>query len=145
MGSLELPEDLTTAFSARVDAAQTAEAAGLLDGLKRRADGWEPAARYARQLAVTMPTFAQVGLTMKDYILARDLVDREYGPDGFTLRSGLLRECPYSGVEVRFAPAGPEDRSAIHIDHIVSVSDAWDSGGHRWSPKGRNWQRFCND
>jgi hypothetical protein len=145
MGARGVAGDWTMTFSAEVTETEREEALALLDGLVVRPDGWEPATRYSRQLAVTMPSFPQIGLTMKDHILTRDLTDRRYAlTDGFTVKSGLLRECPYSGAEVRYEAPEGDQRSAVHIDHIVSVSDAWDSGGHRWSPKGRNWQRFCN-
>jgi hypothetical protein len=136
---------MTTTFSPRSDKAERTEGLDRLEGLKSYPDGWRPSVPYQRQLVVSMPKFAQVGLDMKDYVLARDLVEKVYDADGFTLRHARLRECPYSGVEVEFVQVEDKKDYRVHIDHVVAVADAWNAGGYRWSPKGRNWQRFCND
>ncbi|MDR0627830.1 MAG: HNH endonuclease family protein [Bifidobacteriaceae bacterium] len=31
------------------------------------------------------------------------------------------------------------------LDHVVSLEDAWNSGGWRWPTNGREWRSFFND
>jgi hypothetical protein len=91
-----------------------------------------------------MPTFQPIGLDLKDYILARDLDERVYDPDSFTLRSGVLTEDPYTGQPVRFRQSDDKTEWYVHVDHVVAVADAWVSGGYRWPLDGPKWVKFCD-
>jgi hypothetical protein len=115
-----------------------------LHTLKRHKDGWTPTKPYQRQLVVSMPTFQPIGLDLKDYIFARDLDQRVYEADSFTLRSGVLTEDPYTGEQVRFRQTDDKSEWYVHIDHVVAVADAWVSGGYRWPLDGPKWVKFCN-
>lgn len=109
--------------------------------LARRDDGAVPPVSYNRQLVVAMPKFSGINLDLKDYVFARDLDDRVYDADGFTMRSAVLTEDPYSGAQVGFRCSEVKSDWVAHIDHVVAVADAW----NRWALKGPKWRRFCND
>jgi hypothetical protein len=57
----------------------------------------------------------------------------------------LLAEDMCAGEAIAFHQEEFKKDWQIQIDHIVSLKDVWPSGGHRWSVKGRNWQRIAND
>jgi hypothetical protein len=59
-------------------------------------------------------------------ILARDLVDVELAEDDCTVLSGMLDD-PYTGKIVKFK-RGTDTSSAVQIDHVVALSDAWQKG-----------------
>jgi hypothetical protein len=119
------------------------EAVALLDGLVVRSDGHQPSGAYARTtLTAGWVRFAGVGLDTKDYLFARYPDDIEFDSDGFTVRSGLLAADPYTGEPVQFRQEDDRSEWQIEADHVVSLHDAWASGGHRWSPRGRNWMRL---
>lgn len=81
------------------------------------------------------------GCGTRDDILRRDL-------DGLTLRagtrgcvvvSGVLRD-PYTGSVIRFTKA---QATAVQIDHVVALSNAWQTGAQSWTPAKR--LAFAND
>ncbi|MDR1189548.1 MAG: HNH endonuclease family protein [Bifidobacteriaceae bacterium] len=135
---------LLTRFVPDWTAVEVDLALDLLSRLKRHKDGWHPTKKYERQLVVKMPTFQPIGLDLKDYILARDLDERVYDPDSFTLLSGVLSEDPYTGEPVAFRQSEDKSKWYVHIDHVVAVADAWVSGGYRWPLDGPRWVKFCN-
>ena len=56
---------------------------------------------------------------------------------GYTLASGSrLWICPYTG----YASSNPRE---FQLDHVVSLSKAWECGAFAWSPEKR--ERFAND
>jgi hypothetical protein len=121
------------------------QALPLLDRLHGRPAGFKPAGGYERG-EITVGVWARlsgVGLDMKDYVLARHLSGVSFDGDGFTVRAGRLDD-PYTGETVWFEQAKDRAGWVVEIDHVVSLYDAWLSGGHGWSPKGRNWKRFYN-
>lgn len=68
-------------------------------------------------------------------VLRRDLADEAVRPDGCTVESGVLRD-PYTGAELTFT-RGAATSSAVQIDHVVSLADAYRSGAHAWTPEQR--------
>lgn len=62
------------------------------------------------------------GCDTRNIILNRDLVDPVIG-DACAVLSGVLQD-PYTGKEIRFIKGS----SDIHIDHVVALSDAWQTG-----------------
>jgi hypothetical protein len=81
------------------------------------------------------------GCDTRDDILRRDLT-------GVTLRAGTHR-CvvvagtlagPYTGRTISFAKS---DASAVQVDHVVSLSDAWQTGAQSWPAAKR--LAFAND
>ncbi len=70
------------------------------------------------------------GCDTRNDILRRDLTDRTYraGTHDCVVLSGQLAE-PYTGQPVTFS----KDRaSAVQIDHVVALSDAWQKGAASW-------------
>jgi Protein of unknown function (DUF1524) len=77
------------------------------------------------------------GCDTRNDILRRDLEQKTILPD-CTVARGLLQD-PYTRQVIRHV-AG---RSTIDIDHVVSLSDAWQKGAFRWSETRRT--AFAND
>lgn len=66
---------------------------------------------------------------MRQYILARDLSDETFDPDGCTVLSGRLPD-PYTGTFIDFK-RGPSTSSDVQIDHVVALSNAWQTGAQQ--------------
>jgi uncharacterized protein DUF1524 len=80
---------------------------------------------------------------MRNHILRRDLSDaRVLSDTDCTVLSGTLFKDPYTGRTIRFK-RGSGTSSAVQIDHIVAVSDAWQKGGQLLSATERT--AFYND
>jgi Protein of unknown function (DUF1524) len=77
------------------------------------------------------------GCDTRNDILRRDLVQKRILPD-CTVARGILKD-PYT----RQAITHVAGRSAIDIDHVVSLSDAWQKGAFRWTDAKRT--AFAND
>ena len=63
-----------------------------------------------------------------------------------TVTPAVGPDCTLSGGEWRTRYAAVEvtgDGSALHIDHLVPLAEAWESGAHAWSPERR--RAFAND
>jgi hypothetical protein len=84
------------------------------------------------------PTWSDVdhnGCDTRNDILQRDL-DGVETRDRCKVTDGVLKD-PYDNTLVTFGP------NTIHIDHVVSLKDAWESGANSW-PMIRRIQ-FAND
>jgi hypothetical protein len=139
-------QGLLTRFTSGVEPDERLAALRLLDGLKIRADRWKPPSKYDRKaLPLAWRKLDARGLDTKDYVLARELTDKVYDSDGFTLRYGLPPEDCYTGEPIEFRQAEDKANWRIELDHIVSLSDAFTSGGHRWKPNGWNWGWIATD
>ncbi|HVE64473.1 MAG TPA: DUF1524 domain-containing protein [Mycobacteriales bacterium] len=80
------------------------------------------------------------GCDTRNDILARDLVDETFrGTRRCVVMSGRLAE-PYTNVTITFTRA---DAQAVEIDHVVSLSNAWQTGAFAWVPAKR--LAFAND
>lgn len=83
------------------------------------------------------------GCDTRNDILRRDL--RGYtlkaGTNGCLVLTGTLRE-PYTGKDMRFV-RGQGTSSAVQIDHVVALSDAWQKGAQKLDAGTR--ARFAND
>ena len=64
------------------------------------------------------------GCDMRNIILQRDLIDTTL--DGCLVLSGTLHD-PYTGKTIDFI-RGPGTSSAVQIDHVVALSNAWKTG-----------------
>ncbi|HUR50822.1 MAG TPA: HNH endonuclease family protein [Mycobacteriales bacterium] len=87
------------------------------------------------------PAWADVdhnGCRTRDDVLARDLrgVQRR---DRCVVVAGTLLD-PYTHQLVAFRKA---DAASVQIDHVVSLSDAWQKGAQQWTPAKR--RAFAND
>jgi len=70
--------------------------------------------------------------TMRDIILARDMTNVVYRSDtDCDVMSGTLND-PYTGKTIQFT-RGETTSSAVQIDHVVAISDAWQKGAQQLS------------
>ncbi len=83
------------------------------------------------------------GCDTRNDILRRDLVEVviKPGSNGCKVLSGVLND-PYTGTTVDFQ-RGPDTSDDIQIDHVVALSDAWQTGAQQMDPFAR--QNFAND
>lgn len=86
---------------------------------------------------VTVP-YGHNGCDTRNDILRRDLDDVvvKDGTFGCKVLRGTLND-PYTGRQIPFT------RSAIQIDHVVALGDAWETGAQQWDSQTR--QNFAND
>lgn len=82
------------------------------------------------------------GCDTRNDVLARDLRSvRTQGERSCVVESGVLTD-PYGGATIDFQ-RGRSTSSAVQIDHVVALSDAWQTGAGRWEREQR--VRFAND
>ena len=82
------------------------------------------------------------GCDVRDDVLARDLTDVTYQSAGScVVQSGTLDD-PYTGETIHFQ-RGQTTSSAVQIDHVVALENAWQSGARDWDSAKR--YRFGND
>jgi hypothetical protein len=104
--------------------------------------GRAPKTGYSR--AEFGPAWADVdhnGCDTRDDILRRDLtaIQVRASTHGCVVVAGLLAD-PYTGKRIAFSKAAA---SKVQIDHVVALSDAWQTGAQGWSPTVR--RDFAND
>lgn len=103
----------------------TGEAAAVLNELEIK--GRAPKTGYARaQFGDGWQT--KNGCDTRNVILHRDLIDTKVN-EKCQIESGLLHD-PYTGKDITFA-RGPTTSDDIQIDHVVALSDAWQSGAQQ--------------
>jgi hypothetical protein len=61
-------------------------------------------------------------------ILARDMTDVKLADDDCTVLSGRLAD-PYTGQDIEFSRSAA---SAVQIDHVVALSNAWQTGAQQF-------------
>jgi len=72
------------------------------------------------------------GCDMRDKILGRDLTNiKVRSVSDCTILSGTLND-PYTGKIIQFA-RGPSSSTAVQIDHVVAIGDAWQKGAQQLS------------
>jgi hypothetical protein len=83
------------------------------------------------------------GCDTRNDILGRDLVrtTRKPGTRDCVVLTGTFPD-PYGGREIAFT-RGQSTSIAVQIDHVVALSDAWQSGAQSWDAERRT--RFAND
>ena len=106
--------------------------------------GRAPKTGYAR--AAFGPAWADLdrnGCDTRNDVLRRDLSRYELlaGTRGCLVLRGTLRD-PYTGKTISFV-RGPGTSTAVQVDHVVALSDAWQKGAGGWSAPVR--ARFAND
>ncbi|WP_245858972.1 HNH endonuclease family protein [Luteimicrobium subarcticum] len=92
------------------------------------------------------PAWADVdhnGCDTRNDILARDLthVTTKAGTHGCTVLTGTLAD-PYSGRAIAFQ-RGATTSTAVQIDHVVALADAWQTGAQKLSADQR--EAYAND
>jgi hypothetical protein len=77
------------------------------------------------------------GCDTRDDVLRRDLQGVTIDPKthGCVVLAGMLHD-PYTATDIVFV-RGAGSSSAVQIDHVVSLGDAWRSGANRWTPAQR--------
>ena len=83
------------------------------------------------------------GCDTRNDMLRRDLVDVviKPGSNGCAVLSGTLND-PYTGTSFAFQ-RGPGSSAEVQIDHMVSLSGAWQTGAQQWDEFTR--RNFAND
>ena len=81
------------------------------------------------------------GCDVREDVLARDLTDVRSRQHGCKVESGTLAD-PYTGKTIHFV-RGARTSSAVQIDHVVALENAWRSGASTWDQAKR--YRFGND
>ncbi|TLM71646.1 DUF1524 domain-containing protein [Pseudarthrobacter sp. NamB4] len=123
------------------DPSAAVEAADLLETLPVK--GRAPKTGYERSLFG--PTWADVdqnGCDTRNDILQRDLTDITYTNSvPCKVQSGALAD-PYTGTSISFV-RGTTTSSAVQIDHVVALSDAWQQGAQQLTTEQRT--AFAND
>ncbi|MFC0674225.1 excalibur calcium-binding domain-containing protein [Brachybacterium hainanense] len=136
------PSALTTAPEDAVSPTPTADpstALGALSALPVQERGSKTG--YDRDSFGWRQDVDRNGCDTRNDVLRRDLHDIILKRDtqGCVVLTGVLSPSPYSGAEVAF----DRDNGAIDIDHVVALSDAWQSGASTWDKATR--QQFAND
>jgi hypothetical protein len=79
---------------------------------------------------------------VRNHVLARDMTGVVYrSPTDCTVMSGTLQD-PYTGKTINFV-RGPTGSSAVQIDHVVALSNAWQTGAQQLSKDQR--MQLAND
>ncbi|WP_380161935.1 DUF1524 domain-containing protein [Kineococcus sp. R86509] len=83
------------------------------------------------------------GCDSRNDVLARDLTGETFkaGTRDCVVATGNLAD-PYSGKAIAFT-RGQDTSSAVQIDHVVALSDAWQKGAQQWDAAKR--VAFAND
>ncbi len=83
------------------------------------------------------------GCDTRNDVLRRDLVEVviKPGSNGCAVLSGVLND-PYTGTAVPFQ-RGPGSSALVQVDHIVALSNAWQTGAQQWDELTR--RNFAND
>lgn len=78
---------------------------------------------------------------MRDKILARDMATETFKPNTCEVETGTLND-PYTGKTIHFQ-RGRGTSTAIQIDHVVAIGDAWQTGAQQISRQNR--EQMYND
>lgn len=83
------------------------------------------------------------GCDTRNEVLMRDMDNLEYRPNTqeCIIERGTLDD-PYTGKQISFQ-RGNKTSTAVQIDHVVALSDAWRSGAYAWNDQER--LQFAND
>ena len=77
------------------------------------------------------------GCDTRNDVLRRDLTSIALKPNsnGCTVVTGVLRD-PYTATTIQFT-RGQSTSDAVQIDHVVSLSNSWQTGASRWTAQTR--------
>ena len=122
--------------------AANSTAENLLDSLAVK--GRAPKTGYTRaQFGQTWADVNRNGCDTRNDILKRDLTDVVFreGTRNCVVESGTLID-PYSGATINFVK-GVKSSMEVQIDHVVALSNAWQTGAFKLSLERRT--EFAND
>ncbi|OYD66524.1 GmrSD restriction endonuclease domain-containing protein [Rhodococcus sp. OK302] len=136
----------TSSPQANIDLAATSSALTQLAQIPIK--GRAPKTGYDRALFGVAWTddvdveFGRNGCDTRNDILRRDLTDLTF-KDGnrCTIQTGTLND-PYTSKTIAFT-RGQDTSSAVQIDHVVALSDAWQKGAQQLDTQTRT--NFAND
>lgn len=140
---LEVGSDETGAARGGQDRqAEFAQALKALEGIDIK--GRAPKTGYSRaEFGKGWKDPDRNGCDARNDILARDLENVAYKAarvDCVVLR-GTFHD-PYTGKSIEFQ-RGQDTSTAVQIDHVVALSDAWQKGAQQWDAQAR--LEFAND
>lgn len=118
--------------------ANISEAREALEKLEVK-EGRAPKTGYSREQFGKGWTKNSDGCDTRNRILKRDLTETTENAKCQIL-TGVLND-PYTGEKIQFARG--ENSSAVQIDHVVALSDAWQKGAQNLSPEKRT--ELAND
>lgn len=75
------------------------------------------------------------GCDTRNVILRRDLTNAVLGDDNCKVQAGALSD-PYTGQRIAFK-RGANSSGTVQIDHVVALSNAWQTGAQQLSSKQR--------
>jgi hypothetical protein len=130
------------AGDAQADLAGSAKATDVLAHLAVK--GRAPKTGYSReQFGTAWADVDHNGCDTRNDILSRDLTDKTYKPGTHEciVLTGTLAD-PYTGKTIHFQ-RGQKTSSAVQIDHVVALSDAWQTGAQKIGTDNR--RRLAND
>jgi hypothetical protein len=136
-GCAELPALLEEAASWSGPApARTGDAAQALAALPVK--GRAPRTGYQRaEFGQRWGDVDRDGCDQRNQVLARDLVDETFKPGtrGCVVLTGVLAD-PFTGRTIAFA-RGRDTSDEVQIDHVVALSNAWQTGAQQLGPEVR--------
>lgn len=94
--------------------------------------GRAPKTGYSREMfGSAWPDLDGDGCDERNEILARDLTNISFKDGHCVVASGTFAD-PYTGTTISFT-RGTKTSSAVQIDHVVALSDAWQKGAQQLS------------
>jgi hypothetical protein len=99
---------------------------------------WASHSGYTRSQFLTSGNWNKWGngCNTREKILSRDLDEIIYDDNGCTVMSGILYD-PYTGKTIHFT-RGTSTSSAVQIDHVIALSNAWQTGAQDLDKTTRN-------
>ena len=130
--------DPSAPTAAREPVGAEGTALAQLAGLEEK--GRAPKTDYDRDLFGWRDDMDRNGCDTRNDVLRRDLtaITLKGGTDGCVVQRGTL-DSPYSGDTIDF----DRSDSAVDIDHVVALSDAWQTGAASWAEQ--TMREFAND
>ena len=127
-----------TTAAPTTEAPEAGTALAVLAGLEEK--GRAPRTGYDRELFHWRDDVDRNGCDTRNDVLRRDLttITLKAGTDGCVVLTGTLDD-PYGGETIAFDRSDSE----VDIDHVVALSDAWQSGAASWDDDTR--RTFAND
>jgi hypothetical protein len=137
------PPSHTASATPSTSASPTPDAStalGMLETLEVK--GRAPKTGYDRDLFGWRDDVDHNGCDTRNDVLRRDLsnIVLKHGTDGCVVLTGTLSPSPYSGEDVSF---DQQNNNSLDIDHVVALSDAWQTGASGWDEETRH--AFAND
>ncbi|MCC3299781.1 GmrSD restriction endonuclease domain-containing protein [Arthrobacter caoxuetaonis] len=132
-----VPEPPAPAPAPEAPSHDTAAAGTALAQLETIAiKGRAPKTGYSRDMfGSAWPDMDGDGCDERNEILARDLTGITYKSGHCVVATGTLAD-PYTGKTISFV-RGTATSSAVQIDHVVALSDAWQKGAQQLSSRDR--------